>query len=419
MSISPHEQLITDILEIGRNLLVCGAEVGRVEDTITRLLFAYGAATADVMTIVSDIEVTASFPDEAPVTRLVRIKAADYDTDFEMLEKWNALSRRLCASPAGAEERAKLISGIRADKTESRWRGIRQTIGYTLAASGFAVFFGGGAWEALFTLPAALLLFFTERFFGKLRLQKFIRVFLLSFLIGLVAVASEACSLNPGSVAIGLVMLLITGVAVTTSIRDMLTGETISGTLRLVEALLTACLVGGGLATAMYLSGNSFSGSGMTGLAAGKGMQIVSSAIGSAGFALVFRTPKKRIVLCTLGGAFSWAVYLIAERLTGNAFLANLIAGAAGTLFAEGAARVEKLPALIPLMCSIIPLVPGRSLYLSMEYLVKADEAKALSFAASTVVAAAAIAAGMVLATTIVYTVERARGEKRTAAEKH
>jgi uncharacterized membrane protein YjjP (DUF1212 family) len=39
---TPEEQLVDASLEIGKALLLAGGEVTRVEDTITRILHAYG-----------------------------------------------------------------------------------------------------------------------------------------------------------------------------------------------------------------------------------------------------------------------------------------------------------------------------------------------------------------------------------------
>ena len=51
--------LMTAIMDAGELLAMHGAEVSRVEDTITRLCKAYGFVRADVFTITSSIIVTA------------------------------------------------------------------------------------------------------------------------------------------------------------------------------------------------------------------------------------------------------------------------------------------------------------------------------------------------------------------------
>lgn len=52
------EQYLYYAMTIGEQLLCCGAEVGRVEDTIRRICLAYGASRADVFSITSSIVTT-------------------------------------------------------------------------------------------------------------------------------------------------------------------------------------------------------------------------------------------------------------------------------------------------------------------------------------------------------------------------
>lgn len=53
-----EEQLVDASLDMGKALLLAGGEVTRVEDTITRILHAYGMHKVGVFTITSLIEVT-------------------------------------------------------------------------------------------------------------------------------------------------------------------------------------------------------------------------------------------------------------------------------------------------------------------------------------------------------------------------
>ena len=56
-------------------------------------------------------------------------------------------------------------------------------------------------------------------------------------------------------VLIGIIMLLIPGIILTNSIRDILLGDIISGSLRLVEAILMAATLALGMMAAIWLMG--------------------------------------------------------------------------------------------------------------------------------------------------------------------
>lgn len=58
--------------------------------------------------------------------------------------------------------------------------------------------------------------------------------------VGICLVTKYVPGLNQDKIIIGDIMLLIPGIALTNSIKDMLVGDTLSGVLRLIEALLWA-----------------------------------------------------------------------------------------------------------------------------------------------------------------------------------
>ena len=68
-----EEQLVDVSLDIGKAMLLAGGEVTRVEDTISRLLHAYGMRGVGVFTITSLIEVTARTPDGDEIVRTRRV----------------------------------------------------------------------------------------------------------------------------------------------------------------------------------------------------------------------------------------------------------------------------------------------------------------------------------------------------------
>ena len=61
--------------------------------------------------------------------------------------------------------------------------------------------------------------------------------------------------LHADKILIGIIMLLIPGIMLTNSIRDILLGDIISGSLRLVEAILMAAVLALGMMAAIWLMG--------------------------------------------------------------------------------------------------------------------------------------------------------------------
>ena len=79
-----HDKLLNLGAELGRRLMTSGAEIYRVEESVDRLLSAYGA-TAQVFAIPTCLIVSVNTPEGHPVTRMCRIPA--HGTDIELLER--------------------------------------------------------------------------------------------------------------------------------------------------------------------------------------------------------------------------------------------------------------------------------------------------------------------------------------------
>lgn len=147
---TPEEQLVDASLDMGKALLLAGGEVTRVEDTITRILHAYGMHKVGVFTITSLIEVTARTPDGDEIVKARRI-AGGYATNLDRVEQLNALSREICATCPPPQDIISRIEAIKYPKPEAAWISY---VGAMLAAGSFTVFFSG----RLADVPATIIL---------------------------------------------------------------------------------------------------------------------------------------------------------------------------------------------------------------------------------------------------------------------
>ena len=248
-----HDQILHGLLDMGQMLLLCGAEINRVEDTMTRLGRAYGAKKVDIFAITSDIVLTILFEDGVELTQTRRINKAS-SFDFVKLERLNALSRRICTEPVSAAEfRAELkkidrekpkgadaVSGKRCDGAEL-YALFRRLLVLTASLPRFV---------------GAMVCFMQQQVQPVFRNAAFFQV-----LVGFVAgsfiwfVWRQVPALDVDKISIGVIMLLIPGAALTNAVRDMLVGHTVSGLLRMFESLLLALMLAIGFGSAIYLFG--------------------------------------------------------------------------------------------------------------------------------------------------------------------
>jgi len=244
--------LLHEILNLGEAMIGSGAEINRVEDTLTRLGTAYGAQRMDVFVITSSIVVTMIFPDGQEMTQTRRILKPG-GTNFTRLEALNALSRECCMKPMPVNELSEKIRAL--ESAEKRKSFIY--IGSMLAAGSFAVFFGGGLWDGIVAALFGLFICFLQYELTPFCPNKVVFNLLCSMLVGggICLCAKVFPGLMADKIMIGDIMLLIPGLAMTNSIRDVLVGDTISGIMRLIESLLWAGSLACGFMIAIWLIG--------------------------------------------------------------------------------------------------------------------------------------------------------------------
>ena len=398
-----NNDLLTGLLNMAEAMLICGSEVSRVEDTIVRMGLAYGAKHMNVFVITSCIIVTMGMPEGEELTQTRRITRA-LGTDFVKLEEFNKLSRRCCAGEIPAHEldrKVKEIEGFR----QRRWISY---IGSLLAASGFAVFFGGSLADGAVAAVFAILICWLQERLLPISMNQLSFNLICSVIIGcLTGICTNFLPmLHLDKILIGYIMLLIPGITLTNAVRNVLVGNTISGIMRLVEALLWATALALGFMIAMYFTGVSYDL--VNAVTPTVPTQLVTAGLGSLGFALMFNVRRGLLAQAVLGGILDWGVYLLAsEFFNGNVFLSSVAAAVFATIYAETMARIMKAPATIFYLPTVVPLIPGGSLFYTMSYAVLNEWDMVRSYGSSTNYCALGIAAGMSLVLSVAYTSRR------------
>ena len=138
-------------------------------------------------------------------------------------------------------------------------------------------------------------------------------------------------------------------------------------------------------------------------------LQLATAFVGSLGFAMLFHVKKERLLLASLGGLLAWGVYLLMGQVSDQEVVRYFVASVVLTVYAETLARLVKCPATLFIVTASIPLIPGGSLYRTMQYFMMNDlEAFSLQ-ALTTVLLAVALAVGMLVPTAIFQLGRRVR----------
>jgi len=126
-------------------------------------------------------------------------------------------------------------------------------------------------------------------------------------------------------------------------------------------------------------------------------VQLVTSAIGSVGFAMIYRVAGKYLPLAALGGVLTFAVYYTVEFFGMGVFAAAMLSSAFSALFSEVFAKICRAPVSIFLLPCSIPIVPGSALYYTMANFIAKDLAAAWHYLGIALGIGLGIACGIVV----------------------
>ena len=387
------------VINLGYQLAMSGAETFRVEESINLILKTYGL-DAEAFAIPNCLTVSIKTEGGKPMTRMRRIGI--HGNDLDAVERYTNLSRKICA------QRPDPITALQWLEDTSRSRvyygKAMHLLGNVLGASGFAILFGSTYLDCIISGICGLIVGIVGLIMTRLKANQFFQIIIAAFLMSAAAYLLEAFGViyNADTVIIGALMLLVPGLLFTNAMRDIINGDTNSGMNRIIQVFLIAVAIalGTGAAWRMVAEiwqppiGNPIIDHGIL-------IQLLASAIGCIGFSIIFNIHGPGILLCALGGVIAWVVYSAMIGL-GHSDLAGYFWGAAvSSAYAEIMARVRKYPAISYLVVAVFPLIPGASVYYTMNFAVRGEMADFANQGMHTIAIAGIIAVGIILVSTV------------------
>lgn len=247
-----HErEILLLALKAGKILLENGAEIFRVEDTVYRICHYYGLKSASAFVLSNGIFLTSGDEEETQFAKVQQIPVNN--ANLSRVAEVNQLSRRI-------EDHACTLQEARAELNR-----IEHMPGFSLplqiaaagtAASCFSFMFGGGWREFLCAFAIGVLLELYLLKVGKPHFSKIVCNIIGGAWITLLSILCYRSGFGQHleAMMIGGIILMVPGVAFTNGIRDMADGDYISGSVRLLDAVLVFfCLaMGVGFMIALY-----------------------------------------------------------------------------------------------------------------------------------------------------------------------
>lgn len=236
----------------GEIMLVSGAEIARIEETIHYILSG-SDRKAQAMVFGTGIFVSLERENEEPLTMIRRV--TQRSTNLNRICLVNQVSRQMCDGELAAEEALTRLEQIR---NTCQYSLIAKSISYVWVACFFGIVLGGGPWDCLAAALVGAGLGLVIYSSARIRLNAFCTNALGAFVCGITALLLKQFLLPQSSsdiVIISAIMPLVPGVIFTTAVRDTLNGDYSSGVARMLEAVVTALAVAAGVGASMALFG--------------------------------------------------------------------------------------------------------------------------------------------------------------------
>lgn len=125
--------------------------------------------------------------------------------------------------------------------------------------------------------------------------------------------------------------------------------------------------------------------------------QFIYATLATFGFTLIFRVPKRSIILSSLTGGFGWLTYQLAASYGFTSIIACFLGACIVALLSDIASKTSKEASTVFIIPGIMPLVPGAGMYKMMLEFIHNDMTGFADEAVQTLMAAGAIAVGLLV----------------------
>nr|WP_243129832.1 MULTISPECIES: threonine/serine exporter family protein [unclassified Clostridium] len=239
-------------LQAGHLLLENGAEISRVEETIERICRYYGVCSGNAFVLTNGIFVTVGSGKEPDFAKVEHIPVSG--THLDRVAAVNQLSREIEAGRYTVKEAAERLEGIRNMPGKPK---AMQVLASGCGSAAFCCLFGGSMWDSMAALMAGILLYIYVLYVSAPHLSKIVGNISGGALVTILCSAMHLAGIGQhlNYMVIGSIMPLIPGVPFTNAIREIADSDYISGSVRMMDALLIFFCIAIGVGVGFSLIG--------------------------------------------------------------------------------------------------------------------------------------------------------------------
>ncbi len=382
-------------MKLASALLGYGLPVHRLEEALLRLSDALGFEAAYYMTPTGLIFTFGSGGEQR--TRVVN--AVPGDVDLERLAALHELIGRVERREIAPEEGSARIDAILT--RPPRYRGPVRVLSFGLLSLAAAQLLGGNATDLAAAAAIALLVGLLSSLSSRLPTLGRLLPAVAATLVSVLSITASRLGLpvHPSILLLASIMSLLPGLTMTIAMMELAMANLVSGTARLMGAVVTFLQLGFGIALGHRLAHSLFV---VPRVEANDGLPAWTQALAPLGAALAFgvllrvrpRDLSWVLVTCSLAVLGSRGGGTIVGPEVG-AFLGAFLVGVVSHLFA----RWKDRPVLVLLVPGVLMMVPGSIGFLGLSALLAEDPAAAVQTAFEVLMIATALSTGVLLAT--------------------
>lgn len=251
------KEILSFAVELGDVLLRNGGEVYRVEDTVLAILGAFNVEDFDVYVLSNGIFASANEKKDDACSVVRHVPMLSFH--LHKVSELNQLSRDICAHKLTIAEGWERLEEIKSIPSAS----LKMRMFFGALGSGcFCYMFGGSVTGSIIAFFIGALVQLEMDYLSHSYASKFIANILSSMLVAILTLFALWLKLDTAyhSIIIGAIMPMVPGIALTTAIRDFNNGDYLSGSIHLIDAILTAFCIAVGVGVIMILANKYFGG---------------------------------------------------------------------------------------------------------------------------------------------------------------
>lgn len=229
----------------GALMLANGAEIYRVEDTVERIIRSKEAIKdVDVFSSYNMIMISFSYKGEIH-TNMRRVR--NRGNNLYYVDRVNTFSRNFSAGLYSLDEALMEIDKIKKEKSVPIYL---KSLGATLAAGSYSILLGGNIIEVISSFAIGYIAYKFSLFLEREKINFFVVHFLYGFVLSFLALLTN--EITPVSINILIIsgmMAFVPGVMLTNAMRDLMSGDALSGITGTAMAILISVALAVGVAT--------------------------------------------------------------------------------------------------------------------------------------------------------------------------